>query len=49
MEEEEEKKVPKFKPEDYRWTITDGHPKNLPQLFNQCKGVNTINDVKTAE
>lgn len=30
MEEEEEKKVPKFKPENYTWTITDGHPKNLP-------------------
>ena len=48
-EEEGEKKAPKFKPEEYGWTITDRCPKNLPQLFNQCKGVNTINDTKTAE
>lgn len=49
QEEEEESKKPKFKKEEYRWTITDAKPKNLPQLFNQCKGVNTINDTKTAE
>mmetsp|Transcript_22762 Transcript_22762/g.21964 ORF Transcript_22762/g.21964 Transcript_22762/m.21964 type:complete len:289 (+) Transcript_22762:1990-2856(+) len=48
-EQEGENKKPKFKPEDFKWTITDGKPKNLPQLFNQCKGVNTINDTKTAE
>ena len=29
-EEEGEEKKPKFKPEDYKWTVTDGKPKNLP-------------------
>ena len=47
--DEEEKQAPKFRVEDYRWTVTDRRPKNLPQLYYQCKGVNTQNDVKTAE
>lgn len=25
-----EKKKPTFKVEDYKWTVTDGNPKNLP-------------------
>lgn len=29
----EEKKVPKFKKEDFTWTISDRNPRNLPQLF----------------
>ena len=28
--EEEEQKKPAFKPEDYKWTVTDRKPKNLP-------------------
>jgi hypothetical protein len=38
--DEEEKKEPAFKVEDYRWTVTDRKPKNLPQLFMQSKGIN---------
>lgn len=29
-EEGEEKKAPKFRKEDYKWTISNGRPKNLP-------------------
>ena len=32
-ENEEEAKVPKWNPKDFKWTITNGHAKNLPQLF----------------
>jgi len=32
--EDEEEKKPKFKVEDYTWTVSDRRPKNLPQLFN---------------
>jgi hypothetical protein len=28
-----EKKKPAFKVEDWKWTVTDRRPKNLPQLF----------------
>ena len=27
-----EKKAPAWKPTDYRWTVTNGRPRNLPQL-----------------
>lgn len=38
-----EEKVKKFDPRDndYKWTITDRKPKNLPQLYMQMKGINT--------
>mmetsp|Transcript_7196 Transcript_7196/g.12137 ORF Transcript_7196/g.12137 Transcript_7196/m.12137 type:complete len:296 (-) Transcript_7196:59-946(-) len=49
-DEEGEKKAPKYKPEDYEWTITNKHPKNLPQLFLRCKGKEvSVHEVKTAE
>jgi len=34
-----EKKKPTFKVEEYKWTVTDRNPKNLPQLFMQSKGI----------
>lgn len=36
--DEAENSKPKFKPEEYQWTITNAKPKNLPQLFNSFKG-----------
>ena len=35
--------------EDWKWTITDRKPKNLPQLFMQSKGIAARHDVKSAE
>ena len=46
--EDGEKKVPKFKVEEYKWTVTDRRPKNLPQLFMQSKGIGARHEVKTA-
>ena len=37
-EDPEEAKAPQWNPKDYKWTITNGHAKNLPQLFRDCKG-----------
>lgn len=48
-EDEGEKKIPKFQPEKYQWTISNRRPKNLPKLFNGCKGFNTVNDPKKME
>jgi hypothetical protein len=31
--EEGEKKEPAFKPEDYKWTVSDRKPMNLPTLY----------------
>jgi len=44
-----EPKKPAFKPEDYKWTITNGCPKNLPQLFRDFKGGSVIDDKKSAQ
>ena len=50
QEEDGEKKAPAFKPEDYRWTIQNREPKNLPQLFMAEKGKDTtIHETKTSE
>ena len=38
--EEEEKKVEVFDPSKFAWTITNGRPKTLPQLFRDYKGIN---------
>jgi hypothetical protein len=35
--EEGENTKPKFSPEDFQWTVTNGKPKNLPQLFSSFK------------
>ena len=32
-EEEEEQAKPKFKPEDFKWTMSNRNQRNLPQLF----------------
>jgi len=45
-EEEEGEKKPKFRVEDWKWTITDRKPKNLPQLFMQIKGIRS-NDMRS--
>lgn len=39
---------PKYRPEEYRWTKTNGKCKNLPQLFRDFKG-NPIDDEKKAD
>ena len=46
--EEGEKKAPAFKVEDWKWTVTDRKPKNLPQLFMQSKGIGARHEVRTA-
>ena len=47
--EEEEKKVEVFDPSKFAWTITDGKPKTLPQLFRDYKGINCHPEEKQAE
>ena len=47
--EEGEKKEPEFKVEDYKWTVTDRKPRNLPQLYVQLKGDEAFHEVKQAE
>lgn len=37
-EEGEEPKVPKWDPKKFRWTVTNGRSKNLPQLFRDYMG-----------
>jgi hypothetical protein len=44
--DDDEPKKEVFKKEDYNWTVTNGQSKNLPQLFNGIKGINTLNDKK---
>jgi len=48
-EEEGEKKAPAFKKEDFKWTITNRKSKNLPQLFQSVKGINTQHEDKKAD
>jgi hypothetical protein len=45
----EETKKPAFRVEDWRWTITDRKPKNLPQLFMQTKGIAARHELRNAE
>lgn len=39
-------KQPEWKKEDYNWTVSNRNPKNLPQLYMGCKGINTLHEVK---
>ena len=49
-EEGGEAKAPVWKASDYQWTITNRKPKNLPQVYLRCKGVDkTKHEVKTAD
>ena len=48
-DEDGEKKAPAFKKEEYSWTISNRKPKNLPQLFQGCKGINAQIDSKEAD
>ena len=47
--EEEEKKVEVFDPSKFAWTITNGKPKTLPQLFRDYKGINCHPEERQAE
>jgi hypothetical protein len=46
---EGEKAKAKFKPEDFKWTITDRAQMNLFTLFSHSKGVNATNDLRDAD
>ena len=48
-EDDGEKKAPAFKKEEYQWTISNRKPKNLPQLYQGCKGINTLHECKTSD
>lgn len=48
-EGEEGEKVAKFKPEDFKWTVTNGEQKNLLTLFCHQKGINSVPDLREAE
>jgi hypothetical protein len=49
-EEEGEKKEAKFRPEEFKWTVSNKRPKNLPTLFMKLKGQeNTKHEVNQAE
>ena len=37
VDDDEEEKKPVFKPEEFKWTITNGRYKNLLQLFGDVK------------
>jgi hypothetical protein len=47
--EEAEKAKAKFKPEDFKWTITDKSQMNLFTLFCHSKGENCSQDLRDAE
>jgi len=47
--EEGEKKAPKFKKEDFQWTVSNRKAKNLPQLFQGSKGINTLHEVRQSD
>ena len=47
-EDPDKPKVPAFRKEDYKWTVSNRQPKNLPQLYLGCKGINTLHEVKQA-
>ena len=42
----DEKKAPAWKPTDYRWTVTNGRPRNLPQLCRDYMGNKFQEEVK---
>jgi hypothetical protein len=44
-----EVKAPKFNPAEFRWSVTNRHARNLPQIFNDFKGVTCISEEKPAE
>jgi hypothetical protein len=45
---QEKKQV--FRPEEWKWTVSNRKSKNLPQLFLSTKGTDrTMHEVKTAE
>jgi hypothetical protein len=44
-----EKAKAKFKPEDFKWTITDRSQMNLFTLFCHSKGVNETHELREAE
>ena len=49
-EEGDGAKAAAWNPTDYEWTITNKHPKNMPQLFIRCKKKATVKqDVKQAD
>lgn len=45
-EDPDKPKVPAFRKEDYKWTVSNRQPKNLPQLYLGCKGINTLHELK---
>lgn len=47
--DEEEGKKAAFKPEDYKWTITNKEQKNLLTLFSHMKGINATPEEREAD
>lgn len=45
----DEPKIPKFDPSTFQWTKTNRKSKNLPQLFQGMKGINTQHEVKECQ
>lgn len=45
--EADEAKKSKFNPADFKWTITNRHAKNLPQLFRDHKGAKFVADERS--
>jgi len=45
---EEETGKPKWDPSEFKWTITERRPKNLPQVFKDFKGINCNCELKKA-
>ena len=48
-EDGEEGKKEVFDPSKFKWTITNGRPKNLPQLFRDYKGINCHPEERNAD
>lgn len=44
----DEPKAPVFNPADFKWTITNGCARNLPQLFKDFKGQNCCLEEKAS-
>jgi hypothetical protein len=49
QEDDGEIKKPVFKKEDFNWTVSNRKPKNLPQLYQGQKGINSLNELKQAK
>jgi hypothetical protein len=45
-DDEDAPKVPAFKIEDHKWTVSDRNPKPLPVLYVMNKGTSAYHDVK---